>query len=115
MDNICNSYNLFQPIDNTSTYLEETAATFSAHFTFEFFDKPSIQLEVEMANTSGDEGLYEKNYELWTKLDRSDNSVPLELFTIRLGRYVCKYLLRIDHVTYSCIVAYPGNFEYRTR
>ena len=44
-----------------------------------------MQLEVEMHNSASEKELFEKTHSVWTRLDRKDNSVPVELFMLRLG------------------------------
>ena len=72
------------PLDNSITSLEEVVPSFSASFTFENPDGPPMNFVLEMISSSALCTVYEKAQELWTRMDRRDNAVPLEAFMARL-------------------------------
>ena len=82
-----NATELFLPIDSSNTSLEEVEPSFSACFQFENPDSQSFNFTLEMRSSAAAPTIYEKVQELWTRTDRPDNAVPLEIFTARFERY----------------------------
>ena len=83
-----NATDLFLPMDSSNTSLEEVVPSFSACFEFKNPDSPSMNFLLEMRSSLAAPTFYEKIQELWTRTDRRDNAVPLEVFMARLDRYV---------------------------
>ena len=79
---------LFIPMDNFSTSLEEVVPSFSACFEFSSPDSPPMNFTLELSSSPAASTIYEKVQELWTRTDRRDNAVPLEAFVVGLDRYV---------------------------
>lgn len=45
-----------------------------------------MQLEVEMHNSIGQKGLFEKRHSVWTRLDRKENVVPIDISMLQLEK-----------------------------
>ena len=84
---IQNATELFLPIDSSNTSLEEVEPSFSACFELKNPDSKSFNFMLEMRSSAAAPTIYEKVQELWTRTDRRDNAVPLEIFTARFDRY----------------------------
>ena len=84
---IQNATELFLPIDSSNTSLEEVEPSFSACFEFKNPDSQSLNFTLEMRSSAAAPTIYEKVQELWTRTDRRDNAVPLEIFTARFDKY----------------------------
>lgn len=78
---------LLLPMDSYSTSLEDVLPSFSATFEFKNPDSPPLNFTLEMSSSPAAPTVYEKVQELWTRADRRDNAVPLEIFMARLDRY----------------------------
>lgn len=87
MSKIYKATSLLRPVSNIGSdhCLNEVTRTYGARFEIYRFDKPSVQLQVEMNSSPFEPGMYEKTQTLWSRLDRKDNSTPLDIFMIRLG------------------------------
>ena len=75
---------ILKPLDSVSGSLEEAVQTYSARFEFNRFEKIPVQIEVEMHNSTEQNGLFEKTNIAWTRLDRRDHIAPVDITTIRL-------------------------------
>ena len=85
--------NLFLPIDSFSTSLVETVPSFSACFEFKNPDSIPMNFTLELSSSPAAPTIYEKVQELWTRTDRRDNAVPLELFQARIDGYDLEIVL----------------------
>ncbi|CAD6569863.1 MAG: hypothetical protein ASARMPREDX12_003112 [Alectoria sarmentosa] len=79
-----NATDLFLPVDSSIISLNEVVPSFSACFEFGNSDSPPMNLTLELSSSPAAPTIYEKVQELWTRMDRRDNAVPLEAFTARL-------------------------------
>lgn len=79
---------LFLPMDSSNTSLEAVVPSFSACFEFKNLDTPPMNFLLEMRSSPAAPTVYEEVQALWTRTDRRDNAVPLEIFMARLDRYV---------------------------
>ncbi len=73
-------------MDVSNTALEEVVPSFSACFDFENLDRPPMKFMLELTSSPAAPTIYEKVQDLWTRSDRRDNAVPLEVFMARLER-----------------------------
>lgn len=97
INKVQNATDLFIPTENTSTSLEEVVPSFSACFEFKNPDSPPLNFMVEMESSAAAPTMYEKIQEVWTRTDRRDNAVPLEIFMARVARYVLPTLFTLLH------------------
>ena len=104
-----NATQLFLPIDSSNTSLEEVEPSFSASFQFENPDSKPLNFTLEMRSNAAAPTIHEKVQELWTRTDRRDNAVPLEMFTARLDRYA--FPTRSSRFTDVLSVGLRGNFK----
>lgn len=100
---------LFLPMDSSNTSIEEVVPSFSACFEFKNPDTPPMSFLLEMRSSPAAPTVYEEVQALWTRTDRRDNAVPLEIFMARLDRYV-------SSESFSCfadifLVGRHGNFK----
>lgn len=51
-----------------------------------------MNLTLELSSSPAAPTIYEKVQELWTRMDRRDNAVPLEAFMARLDGYILRRL-----------------------
>lgn len=49
-----------------------------------------MNLTLELSSSPAAPSIYEKIQQLWTRTDRRDNAVPLEVFMARLDGYVLR-------------------------
>ncbi len=80
---------LFLPMNSSDTSLEAVVPSFSACFEFRNLDSP-MRFMLEMSSSSAASTIYEKIQELWTRMDRRDNAVPLEAIMARLDGYILR-------------------------
>lgn len=73
-----------KPLDSTSNSLDEVVQTYGARFEFNRFERPPVQLEIEMHSSAGEKELFEKTHVAWTRLDREDKFVPIDVSVLRL-------------------------------
>lgn len=96
---IHNATNLFLPMDSSNTSLEEVVPSFSACFEFKDPDSPPLNFMLEMSSSPAAPTIYERVQELWTRANRRENAVPLEIFMARLDRYVPSPRLSVASLT----------------
>ena len=83
MNMILHSADLFEPLHGLGKPLGEVTPTYGARFEIRRFEKPALQLEVDLS--SNDDGLYYSPQSQWSNLDQKENNPPLNIFTVRLG------------------------------
>ena len=75
---------ILKPLDGTTESLRDVVRIYGARFEINRFQKPPMQLEVEMHNSIGQNGLFEKRHLVWTRLDRKENVVPIDISMLQI-------------------------------
>ena len=84
MAKLHNATNLLMPGENKIEKLEDIIPVVSGRFVVNRVDKPSVQLEVAIDNTTTDGHFYEISRSQWTRGDQKDTQLPMDVFMIQL-------------------------------
>ena len=75
---------LFLPLSSGKISLEGTVPSFSAYFEFQNPNGPPMSFTLELKSSSAAPTIYETVQELWSRTDRRDFAVPLEVCMARI-------------------------------
>ena len=85
MNKIYSADTLLVPADATTESLEAVAPIIRGRFVVHRYNRPSVELEIELRSSSNGDSPYEITHKSWSRHDRKDVRAPLEIYMIRLN------------------------------